>query len=299
MRNGCYWTPTFTTNVLSTPLPMPVLLSTIDQGLRTASQDAGWSAHHAAGAGRAGALAVPLLKAHDVHLWTLAPRSEEVAEYTSLLSLKEMDRAQRFRYPALFERFVSDHGRLRLLLAAYLDADPRGLLFLENDQGKPRLSGPDCRLRFNMSHTQGLTMIAVCLDAELGVDVEVMRPIEDRDAIAEQHFSPMESQALQAQPAAERDAAFLRCWTRKEAYIKARGQGLSLPLDQFAVSLAPHDRAALVHCAWDEHEPYRWMIEHLQPMPGYIGALAIEQGSWSMLHFTWPSQPQEPSGNGI
>lgn len=232
---------------------------------------------------------VPRLNANEVHLWTLTPGAEDVAEYTSLLSPTEVDRARRFRFPALFERFVSDHGRLRLLLAGYLQADPQTLEFIENAQGKPRLSGPDCRLHFNMSHTRGVTMIAVCLDAELGVDVEALRAVEDRDSIADLYFSPIENEVLKKEAAAERDAAFLRCWTRKEAYIKARGEGLSLPLDQFAVTLAGKDRAALLHCAWDEHEPHRWMLEHLQPMAGYVGALAIEQGSWAILHFTWPS----------
>jgi 4'-phosphopantetheinyl transferase len=232
---------------------------------------------------------VPILSANEVHLWTLPHGTQEIAEYTSLLNDAEMERARRFRFPALFERFVADHGRLRLLLAAYLDADPQRLEFVFNEQGKPRLSGPDCRLRFNMSHTRGLTMIAVCLDAELGIDVEALRPVEDRDDIAARHFSPIERRSLQAEPEADRDLAFLRCWTRKEAYVKARGEGLSLPLDGFAVTLDGKHRAALVHCSWDEHEPYRWMIEHLQPMPGYIGAIVIEQGAWSMIHFTWPS----------
>ena len=241
---------------------------------------------------------VPRLNANEVHLWTLTPGAEDVAEYTSLLSPTEVDRARRFRFPALFERFVSDHGRLRLLLAGYLQADPQTLDFVENAQGKPRLSGPDCRLRFNMSHTRGLTMIAVCLDAELGIDVEAMRPVEDRDDIAARNFSPIENRTLQAEPEAERDAAFLRCWTRKEAYVKARGEGLSLPLDGFAVTLAGKDRPALVHCAWDEHEPYRWMVEHLRPMAGYIGALAIEQGSWAILNFTWPSSNHANPAHG-
>jgi 4'-phosphopantetheinyl transferase len=135
-------------------------------------------------------------------------------------------------------------------------------------------------------------MIAVCLDAELGVDVEVQRAIEDRDAIAAMYFSAAETQALAAQPAHERDAAFLRCWTRKEAYLKARGEGLSLPLDKFEVSLAASDRAAFLHCEWDRHETQRWMLEHLQPMAGYVGALAIEHGPWSLLHFTWPPDNQ-------
>ena len=232
---------------------------------------------------------VPRLRANEVHLWALIPDAESTAEYTSLLSPTEVERARRFRFPALFERFVSDHGRLRLLLAAYLQADPQSLQFEQNVQGKPRLSGPDCRLRFNMSHTRGLTMIALCLDAELGIDVEAIRAVEDRDEIASVHFSPIESRALLSQPVQERDTAFLRCWTRKEAYIKAHGEGLSLPLDRFAVTLADQDRAALVHCDWDENEPDHWMLHHLQPMAGYIGALAIEQGAWSLCPFTWPA----------
>jgi 4'-phosphopantetheinyl transferase len=222
----------------------------------------------------------------------MAPSHTEIAEFASLLSPTEIDRAQRFRFPALSERFVADHGRLRLLLAAYLEADPQGLRFAENEQGKPRLlHGPDCRLRFNMSHTRGLTMIALCLDAELGVDIEAVRQVEDRDDIAAMYFSSSESLALGAYPEPERDAAFLRCWTRKEAYMKARGEGLSLPLDQFAVSLSVQ-KAALVSCDWDEQEPRRWMLEHLEPGPGYIGALAVEQGAWSLLHFAWP--PDNP-----
>jgi 4'-phosphopantetheinyl transferase len=267
---------------------MPVLLNRNSQFARPIGLDSGQSSQRKA-QGPARPHPVPILRANEVHLWTLVHGTEDIAEYTSLLSPDEMERARRFRFPALFERFVADHGRLRLLLAAYLEADPQRLEFVFNEQGKPRLSGPDCRLRFNMSHTRGLTMIAVCLDAELGIDVEAMRPVEDRDDIAARHFSPMENRTLQAEPESDRDAAFLRCWTRKEAYVKARGEGLSLPLDRFAVTLAGKDHAALVHCAWDEHEPYRWMLEHLQPMAGYIGAIAIEQGAWSLLHFTWPS----------
>ncbi|MFT4114988.1 4'-phosphopantetheinyl transferase family protein [Silvibacterium sp.] len=234
---------------------------------------------------------LPSLNAHEVHLWTLTPDTRDIAEYTSLLSPAELERARRFRFPSLFERFVSDHGRLRLLLGSYLQADPRAVEYTENAQGKPRLSLPDCRLRFNLSHTRGVTVIAACLDAEIGVDVEVLRAVEDRDAIAEMYFSRPENEALKREPEEERDAAFLRCWTRKEAYIKARGEGLSLPLDQFAVTLSGKDRAALTYCAWDELEPQRWRMEHLQPMPGYIGALAIEHGPWTILHYMWPSAP--------
>src|ERR1700749_2443744 len=105
-----------------------------------------------------------------------------------------------------------------------------------------------------MSHTAGLTMVALCLDAEVGIDVEAVRPIEDRDSIAAMHFSEYEQAALAAEPEHEKTAAFFRCWTRKEAFIKANGAGLSIPLDTFAVSLSSHEEASLLYCTWDVRE---------------------------------------------
>lgn len=230
---------------------------------------------------------IPHLGVNQVHIWTLIPESVEIAAYAGLLSAEEMERARRFRFASLFERFVCDHARLRLLLSGYLAQEPQTLRFVENAQGKPRIHDPGCRLRFNMSHTKGLTLMAFCLDAEIGVDVEKLRVIDDCEQLAAMNFSSAESIALQAQPESERNAAFLRCWTRKEAYIKARGEGLSLPLDGFSVTLGKDERASLTHCAWDMNEPARWMLEDLQSLPGYVGALAIERGAWSISQHRW------------
>lgn len=232
----------------------------------------------------------PRLHANEVHVWALRDCPVDIAEYTSLLSREELDRASRFRFPHLFDRFAADHGRLRLLLAAYLETSPRAISFAENSHGKPRLQEPSCRLRFNMSHTEGLTMVALCLDAELGVDVEAVRPVENRELIASMHFSQQENEALQAEPEAERTAAFFRCWTRKEAFIKANGAGLSIPLDTFAVTVSAAEKAALLYCVWDARESSRWSLTHLEPAPGYIGALAIEGRQWAISHFGWPQE---------
>ncbi|GGG93388.1 4'-phosphopantetheinyl transferase family protein [Silvibacterium dinghuense] len=236
----------------------------------------------------------PPLTAGEIHVWALPPETTEAHSFYPLLSPAERERAQRFRFPELSARYMADHARLRLLLAGYLDSDPQRLTFVENQQGKPRIAWPDCRLRFNLSHTKGMTLLAVCLDAEIGVDVEILRPVEDREAIAAMYFSPREVTALQEEPKSHRDLAFLRCWTRKEAYVKARGEGLSLPLDQFAVSLG--ERASLLHCQWDEHETSRWQMEDLHPGSAHVGALAVEQGAWSLQHYHWPSSGS-PAGN--
>lgn len=243
--------------------------------------------------------ATPPLGINQVHIWTLIPESVEIAAYTELLSSDEMERARRFRFAWLSERFVCDHARLRLLLSGYLDQEPQTLRFVENAQGKPRIHDPVCRLRFNMSHTEGLTLMAFCLDAEIGVDVEKLRVIEDCDQLAAMNFSSTENIALQAQPESERNAAFLRCWTRKEAYIKARGEGLSLPLDGFSVTLGKHEQAALTHCAWDMNEPARWMLQDLQPLPGYAGALAIERGAWSISQHRWGAVGSPAAVSGV
>ncbi len=232
----------------------------------------------------------PRLRTGEVHVWTLRDCPVDIAEYTSLLSRDEINRASRFHFPHLFDRFAADHGRLRLLLGAYLETSPREIVFAENSHGKPRLQEPSCRLCFNMSHTAGLTMVALCLDAEVGIDVEAVRPIEDRDSIAAMHFSEYEQAALAAEPEHEKTAAFFRCWTRKEAFIKANGAGLSIPLDTFAVSLSAHEEASLLYCTWDVRESSRWKLTHLDPAPGYIGALVIEGCGWTTSHFGWPQE---------
>ncbi|MBT9330250.1 4'-phosphopantetheinyl transferase family protein [Paracidobacterium acidisoli] len=230
----------------------------------------------------------PHLAADQVHVWTLKDYPADIAACASLLSREELDRASRFRFPHLFDRFVADHGRLRLLLGAYLETDPRSLVFAVNAFGKPRLEKPHCHLRFNMSHSLAVTMVAVCLDAEIGIDVEAVRPVTEWVSIASSHFSAIENEALAALPEEESIPAFFRCWTRKESFIKAKGTGLSLPLHSFSVSTAPGAPPALLHCDWDTHEGPRWSLSHLEPEPGYVGSLALERKGWSTLYFAWP-----------
>jgi 4'-phosphopantetheinyl transferase len=164
---------------------------------------------------------------------------------------------------------------LRAILGRYLGSDPRRLRFHSNHYGKPSLAEPAGWLRFNLSHSGGLALVAVTLDHELGVDVEQVRADLAGLSIAEQFFSPAEVATLRALPEPDRLQAFFNCWTRKEAFVKARGEGLSFPLKRFDVSLAPGEPAALLATHDDPAEAGRWTLHALSPGPGYVAAVAV------------------------
>ena len=160
-------------------------------------------------------------------------------------------------------------------------------MFTLNEFGKPEVANPEAadlpgRLRFNLSHTNGLALLAVCLDADLGIDVEAVRTISDLELIAQSHFSPREVAALNAVGHAGKQRAFFRCWTRKEAFLKAHGRGLSIPLDSFAVSLEEEEWPALLECPWDPEEVGGWSLFSFE-LKDFIGALAIRSGDWRVL----------------
>jgi 4'-phosphopantetheinyl transferase len=186
----------------------------------------------------------------------------------SALSPAERARAARFVFDVHRRRFSAARAALRRILAAHLGTTPAAIVFTELAHGKPAVAG----LEFNLSHSDELAVIAVTRDAPLGVDVERVRDVPDALAIAEHYFAPGERAALAAAPAAERARAFLRCWTRKEAFIKAIGEGLSHPLQRFEVAL---DAARFIAIDGSEAAAARWSLVALEPAPGYIGALAV------------------------
>ncbi|NUN53352.1 MAG: 4'-phosphopantetheinyl transferase superfamily protein, partial [Planctomycetaceae bacterium] len=154
---------------------------------------------------------------------------------------------------------------------------PEGLRILEDDLGKPRLGG-ECgqgRWRFNVSHSGGLWACAVALNREVGLDLEEIRPGRAVESIMNRYFSPAEAAALAALPGGEREAAFHRVWTRKEAWLKARGLGISIPLDSFEVSHGPGE-ARLLATRPDPGEAGRWTLRDLDLGPGYAAALCLE-----------------------
>jgi 4'-phosphopantetheinyl transferase len=175
------------------------------------------------------------------------------------------------------------------VLALYTETEPARLRFAYGPQGKPSLQSDeagDTSLRFNLAHSHDLALLAVARGREVGVDVEHVRADFASDEVAGHFFSPRETAALRAVPdEAERARAFFRCWTRKEAYVKARGEGLSLPLDGFTVSLAAGEPAALLGCDADARETQRWTLINLEPGDGYAAAAAVEGTGWRLRLF--------------
>ena len=195
-----------------------------------------------------------------------------------LLGTEERVRADRFHFARDHDQFIITRGALRCILAYYLDLTPRDVRFRYGSYGKPALDTDQnaADLRFNLSHTESLALLAVAPKRELGIDVERVRAGMAREGIAERFFAPVEVAALRALPAHRQDDAFFACWTRKEAYVKARGEGLSIPLDQFVVSLAPDQPAALLQVALDPGEVEHWSLHDLDAGPGYRAALLVE-----------------------
>lgn len=220
------------------------------------------------------------LEQGEVHVWRAELGASEavLAGMRALLSDDERERAGRFHFQRDRSAFAVSRGVLRTLAGLYLDAPPEQLRFDYTPYGKPYLAGQfaGSTLRFNLSHSHEVVLYAFTSGVEVGVDVEYIRPELAGAEIAERFFSPREAGALFALPAAEFTEAFFKCWTRKEAFIKAVGQGLSFPLDQFVVSLAPRDQAALLSVRGDAREAARWSIRDVSPGQGYAAALAYE-----------------------
>jgi 4'-phosphopantetheinyl transferase len=221
-----------------------------------------------------------VLESGEVHVWRIALDRpvEGLAGLQQTLSPDELERAGRFYFQRDRDHFIAGRGCLRQILGGYLDAAPGGLSFSYSSFGKPSLSGDFARggLRFNLSHSGGLGLVAVTDLGEVGVDIECIRPELAGEDIARHYFSPSEVAALFGLPPESRIEAFFTCWTRKEAYIKARGEGLSLPLEQFDVTLAPGEPARLLATRPDPSEAQRWTLHALEPGNGYLAAMAVE-----------------------
>jgi 4'-phosphopantetheinyl transferase len=208
---------------------------------------------------------------------------EVVAALSELLSADEHARARRFRFERHRIRYIVGRGSLRQLLGRYVAMEPGLLRFSYSGYRKPALSAPSTTLSFNVSHSEDLALYAVCLDSEVGIDVERFRPEPIRDRVPERFFSQREVETLRSLPESAQAAAFLRCWTRKEAFLKARGDGLMLPLDAFDVTLTEHEAPCLLRTAWDPLEASSWSLHDLSTsFPGFAAALAVNGSGWSV-----------------
>ncbi len=226
-----------------------------------------------------------LIRVWRVHLGRVVGSLDRLEK---LLSRNETDRARRFHFERDRRRFILARGALRTILGGYVKMDPKLIVFDYGPQGKPFLAPPISSIRFNVAHSGELALVAVSRERELGVDVEFVRSLTWAEQIPERFFSPREAAVFRSLPHDLVGPAFFACWTRKEAYIKARGGGLSIPLDRFDVSVEPGKPAALLEVRDDPIEASRWGMVELQPAPGYAGALVVQGEGWQYGYCDWP-----------
>ena len=181
---------------------------------------------------------------------------------------------------------------MREILGGYTGIPPQDLVFSYGDKGKPELAGQtgSAGIRFNLSHSGERALLAVSQGLTLGVDIELVNPEFGGQEIAERFFSASEVRHLLSIPVPERAEAFFSCWTRKEAYIKALGDGLSVPLDSFEVAFGPGRKAALLSIRVDPGEVSRWSMYDIEASPGYKAALVVEGSQHRLRHLQWTAQ---------
>lgn len=233
-----------------------------------------------------------LSPSHDeVHVWaaSLNQPSPMVSRMSWELSQGERARAGRFHSLKDRNRYVVAHSALREILGRYLNLAPAEVHLCTLHDGKPALAQElrGDRLEFNLSHSHEVALIAVGKGRRLGIDVEYIRAELPGEEIAERFFSPLETALLRSLPQGVRLAAFFTGWTRKESYIKARGNGLRKPLDQFAVVIAPDQPAALLHDEADQHAILHWSLRSLDVGLKYAASVAVEGQGWSLRRWLW------------
>jgi 4'-phosphopantetheinyl transferase len=230
----------------------------------------------------------------EAHVWcaSLEQAPPQLKAFLDLLAPDERERAERFHFEKDRHHFIVARGVLRDILSRYLDCSPASVRFSFNVYGKPVLAGEyeHAGLRFNLSHSQGVALYALTRAGEVGVDIEFLRDDFASLEIAERYFSRTEVALLRTLRPELRTNGFFNCWTRKEAYIKALGEGLSHPLDRFAVSLAPGEPARFLSIDDDPQALTRWSLVELHPARGYAAALVLDGIKPALRCWEWMGQ---------
>jgi 4'-phosphopantetheinyl transferase len=228
---------------------------------------------------------------HEVHVWRaqLELPSAQVQRLRGILTDDELHRADRFSFEIDRQRFIAARGILRSILSRYIPIDPGRLRFNYNQYGKPFLAPgfSSYPLNFNLSHSESVVLYAITRNMEIGVDLEHVRSDVEYEEIAKHFFSVNEVSILCAIPTEKKPKAFYNCWTRKEAYIKAHGEGLSLPLDSFDVSVASREPPMLSITKAEPQDRSLWAFLDLNPGLGYIGALAVKGIGCRFRYWEW------------
>jgi 4'-phosphopantetheinyl transferase len=229
-----------------------------------------------------------------VHIWRfpLTLAQDEQDDAFSWLARDERERMRNRRDRGERARFLAAHAAMRAILGGYLDVHPKTLQFAFEPHGRPFLTQPMGaeRLRFNLSHARGLGLLACAWERQVGVDIEDTRRRIDPLITAHEFFSPIEQEELNGLPQPERVLALFNAWTRKEAYLKGRGAGITRPLSRYSVSLAPGKPAQLLADDTDPDAPQGWSLRALFPGSGYAAALSVEGAGWTLESFDYKSK---------
>ncbi len=219
----------------------------------------------------------------EVHLWlvSIAEKEAQLDDLHGLLSQEELSRAERFYFEKDRKRYIIARGMLRTILSQYCRFEPEDHQFGYNQYGKPNLIDNDW-LRFNISHSGDKVLYGFTQNRELGIDIEYVKPFENTHQIVERFFSDHEKEQFRSVPDHMKNIAFFNCWTRKEAYIKALGKGMSLPLDEFSVYFIPDKPACLLETKHDIQEKDRWTLQEINVGEGYVAAVTVQGRN---LHF--------------
>jgi 4'-phosphopantetheinyl transferase len=234
----------------------------------------------------------PRLAEDEVQVWCagLDGMDYELTSLAETLSAGERKRAERFQFNRDRDRFIARRGLLRAILGRYLRIEPAQLTFSYEARGKPSTAGNigGDTLHFNLSHSDGLALFAFARSHALGVDVERVRPISEMDQIAAKFFSARENSMLGALPEEQRIDGFFNCWTRKEAYLKATGEGIADALPEIGVTLAPGKPAQLLNIGTDVQAAKRWSLISLLPANGFVGAVAARTNGLKLVCWRLP-----------
>jgi 4'-phosphopantetheinyl transferase len=225
----------------------------------------------------------------EVHLCvvSLVLTPQKLSDFEGILSPEERKRAGLFQKALDAQRYVAARGSLRSLLGAYLMTEPDRLQFSYDAFGKPQLASKRAFVSFSVSHSDDWGLLGFSRGHRIGVDLERIRTEIDTEDLAKRFFSPNEFRKLRTLPADQQREAFYCGWTRKEAYLKGRGEGLSYGLDRVEVSLAPGEPATIMKASDDPKVSQCWTVQHLSPEPGYVGAAAVEASNIKFKCFKW------------
>jgi len=220
----------------------------------------------------------PSLASAEIHVWEIPLLVSELAfaHCANLLSSEEHTRASRFHFEKDARRFTVARGCVRSILAGYALLPASDLRFIYAQHGKPSLAQAAIDIRFSVSHSGDMALLGVALEREVGVDIEAVREDIETDKLAERFFSVHERESLRLLPLEQRVPSFFRCWSCKEAFLKAQGVGLSRPLGSFDVDTNPGQAARLLSTRPDPSEAARWSLYKVETAPGYAAAAAVE-----------------------